>query len=143
MDSVQAVGACRRLAAAMDGFEAVAAARLQVNRNDLRALNLLEEGPVSQVAIARALHVTRPSVTVMVDRLEAAGLVRRLPDPTDRRSTLVELLPATWAAFARVYRPVGERVAVVADRWPAPRKAAVVRALDELAEVFEAAAEAP
>ncbi|GAA3879378.1 MarR family transcriptional regulator [Saccharothrix violaceirubra] len=35
------------------------------------------------------LHPT--SVTNIVDRLEADGLVRRLPHPTDRRTTLVEI----------------------------------------------------
>ncbi|RJQ66817.1 MarR family transcriptional regulator [Pseudonocardiaceae bacterium YIM PH 21723] len=36
------------------------------------------------------LHPT--SVTNIVDRLEADGLVRRTPHPTDRRTTLVEIL---------------------------------------------------
>ncbi|MQA63991.1 MAG: MarR family transcriptional regulator [Actinophytocola sp.] len=35
------------------------------------------------------LHPT--SVTNIVDRLEADGLVKRLPHPTDRRTTLVEI----------------------------------------------------
>jgi DNA-binding MarR family transcriptional regulator len=35
------------------------------------------------------LHPT--SVTNIVDRLQADGLVRRIPHPTDRRATLVEL----------------------------------------------------
>ena len=121
----------------MDDFEAAAASRLQVNRNDLRALNLLESGPVSQVVTARALHVTRPSVTAGVDRLEEAGLVRRLPDRGDRRSTLVKLLPATWAAFAAGYPPAGERVSEVASGWSGRQQRLVVGALRELAEIFK------
>ena len=80
----------------MDSFEAAAAAKIGVNRNDLRALNLLEHGPLSQTSIATALRITRSSVTTLVDRLEGAGFVRRVTDVHDRRSTLVELLPATW-----------------------------------------------
>lgn len=38
------------------------------------------------------LHPT--SVTNIVDRLETDGLVRRLPHPTDRRTTLVEITEA-------------------------------------------------
>ncbi|HEY8372915.1 MAG TPA: MarR family transcriptional regulator [Pseudonocardiaceae bacterium] len=38
------------------------------------------------------LHPT--SVTNIVDRLERDGLVRRLPHPTDRRTTLVEITDA-------------------------------------------------
>ena len=37
------------------------------------------------------LQVHPTSVTNAVDRLEGAGLARRLPHPTDRRTTLVEL----------------------------------------------------
>jgi DNA-binding MarR family transcriptional regulator len=33
-------------------------------------------------------------MTNRLDRLEQAGLIVRLPDPTDRRGTLVELTPA-------------------------------------------------
>jgi DNA-binding MarR family transcriptional regulator len=40
------------------------------------------------------LQVHPTSVTNAVDRLETAGLVRRTPHPEDRRSTIVELLPA-------------------------------------------------
>lgn len=38
------------------------------------------------------LHPT--SVTNIVDRLQADGLVRRIPHPTDRRATLVEITQA-------------------------------------------------
>ena len=37
------------------------------------------------------LQVHPTSVTNAVDRLEKAGLVRRVPHPTDRRTTLVEI----------------------------------------------------
>ena len=41
--------------------------------------------------IGSRLQVHQTSVTNAVDRLEDAGLVRRRPHPTDRRTTLVEL----------------------------------------------------
>ena len=37
------------------------------------------------------LHIAPRSTTEVVDALEARGLVRRQPDPGDRRATLVEL----------------------------------------------------
>ena len=45
-------------------------------------------------SLADALGVAPRSVTSKVDAAEADGLVRRLPDPSDRRATLVELTPA-------------------------------------------------
>ena len=133
------VVACRRVSAAIDSFEAAAAAKIGVNRNDLRALNLLEHGPLSQTSIATALRITRSSVTTLVDRLEGAGFVRRMTDVCDRRSTLVELLPATWEAFARVYRPVGERVHHIAEGWDERQRRVVIQALLQMATVFDEA----
>ncbi len=48
--------------------------------------------PLSKVGARLQVHPT--SVTNAVDRLEAQGLVRRVPHPTDRRTTLAEILEA-------------------------------------------------
>jgi DNA-binding MarR family transcriptional regulator len=101
----------------------------------------LEDGPLSQASIATALRITRSSVTTLVDRLEGAGFVRRMTDVHDRRSTLVELLPATWEAFARVYRPVGERVHRIAEGWDEHQRRVVIQALLQMAIVFDDATE--
>ncbi len=45
--------------------------------------------PVTKASARLQVHPT--SVTHAVDRLEAAGLVRRRPHPTDGRATLVEI----------------------------------------------------
>jgi MarR family transcriptional regulator, organic hydroperoxide resistance regulator len=50
--------------------------------------------------LAAELGVSTGGVSKLVDRLESAGLCRRLPNPSDRRSSLVELTPGghrTWA----------------------------------------------
>jgi MarR family transcriptional regulator, organic hydroperoxide resistance regulator len=44
--------------------------------------------------LAAELGVSTGGVSKLVDRLESAGLCRRLPNPADRRSSLVELTPA-------------------------------------------------
>lgn len=51
------------------------------------------EGPRRMADLADALEVTPRSITALVDGLEGEGLVRRVPHPTDRRATLVELTP--------------------------------------------------
>ena len=40
--------------------------------------------------LAAALGIDPPNATVVVDDLEALGLVRRRPHPTDRRAKVVE-----------------------------------------------------
>ena len=48
-------------------------------------------GPISQQQIADQLGLTGPAVVQTVDRLQAAGLVERHRDPTDRRSYALQL----------------------------------------------------
>jgi DNA-binding MarR family transcriptional regulator len=45
---------------------------------------------MSMSELADTLGIDRPNATVLVDDLEARGLVRRTPHPTDRRAKLVE-----------------------------------------------------
>lgn len=45
---------------------------------------------VSAGKLAETLRLSSGAMTNRLDRMEAAGLVRRLPDPNDRRGTLVE-----------------------------------------------------
>ncbi|WP_435736067.1 MarR family winged helix-turn-helix transcriptional regulator [Cellulosimicrobium sp. PMB13] len=60
------------------------------------------DGPCRLGAVAAALDVAPRSVTSKVDDAEAAGLVRRTPDPHDRRATLVELTPRGRDVVAQV-----------------------------------------
>lgn len=43
--------------------------------------------------IARKLGITTGGTSKLVDRIEASGYCRRLPNPADRRSSLLELTP--------------------------------------------------
>lgn len=55
-----------------------------------RAVRRVARAPMSMGQLAEALGIDRPNATVVVDDLEAQGLVRRTPHPTDRRAKLVE-----------------------------------------------------
>ena len=58
----------------------------------LRALRVLgHHGTMRLSELSDHLHIAPRSTTEVVDALEARGLVRRRPDPGDRRATLVEL----------------------------------------------------
>ena len=50
-----------------------------------------EEGPVTLVALARRLMVTKQNMTGMIARLEQLGLAERNDDPNDLRSSRVQL----------------------------------------------------
>ena len=58
-----------------------------------RAIRRLAREPLSMREFAATMGIEAPNATVVVDDLEAAGLVRRMPHPTDRRAKLVEATP--------------------------------------------------
>lgn len=60
----------------------------------LMLLMFSRRGALPMSTIGSRLQVHQTSVTNAVDRLEDAGLVRRVPHESDRRTTLVELTPA-------------------------------------------------
>lgn len=55
-----------------------------------RAIRRLAREPLSMGELAAALGIDPPNATVLIDDLEAQGLVRRRPHPSDRRAKLVE-----------------------------------------------------
>jgi DNA-binding MarR family transcriptional regulator len=55
-----------------------------------RAVRTLARGPMSMSELAAALGIDKPNATVVVSELEAQGLARRRPHPTDGRAKVVE-----------------------------------------------------
>ena len=50
-----------------------------------------DQGRINQTSLGNMMLVNRSNVTGLVDRMEKAGLVRRVDDPQDRRVNLVEM----------------------------------------------------
>ena len=89
----------------------VAALRRIIRAIDLQSRRLVEEfgltgpqlvtlqtaaelGPLSAGALAKTVHLSRPTLTGILDRLERQGLISRLRDERDRRSWSVTVTPA-------------------------------------------------
>lgn len=70
-----------------------------------RLLALINEvGPARIGELAVADHSSQPTMTIQVQRLEAAGLVQRRSDPSDARVALIEITPEGAAALDEVRR---------------------------------------
>ncbi len=69
--------------------------RFGLNRGEVGALSALRvSGPPHQLSptrLGKGLMLSSAGVTSRIDRLERRGLVRRLPDPDDRRGVIIEL----------------------------------------------------
>lgn len=76
-------------------FSQRVADKLGLHPTDMQFLNLLELlGPMTPGVLAQCSGLSSGGVTVVLDRLEKAGYVRRSSNPTDRRSVLVNVVTA-------------------------------------------------
>ena len=88
-------------------FDSTVMERAGLNRTDWRCLDLLgTRGPMSAGQLADAVRLTTGAVTGVLDRLEAAGLVRRIRDTEDRRRVIVEVTDELNRLGAPVYGPL-------------------------------------
>jgi DNA-binding MarR family transcriptional regulator len=113
-----------------------------ISFSDYAVLRVLRTEPppheLSPSRLAEAVLRTTGGMTKIVDRLERIGLVRRAPDPNDRRGVLVTLTRAgidasddASAAYVEGRRRVLARLA--------PHEARMIdQGLNRLLEVFEA-----
>jgi DNA-binding MarR family transcriptional regulator len=78
--------------------------RLGLASTDVECLDmLLTDGSSTVGRLAELTGLTTGSATRMVDRLEQAGYVRRVSDPSDRRRVLVEPVPGVEARLGALH----------------------------------------
>ena len=93
-----------------DLFDDAAAAYAGLNRTDTRVHRHRRSraGRITAGQLAVEARLTTGAVTAVVDRLESAGLVRRIRDTVDRRRVLVEITPRVLELMEPVFGPVAE-----------------------------------
>jgi MarR family transcriptional regulator, organic hydroperoxide resistance regulator len=91
-----------------------AADALGLHPTDMQFVNLLDLlGPMTPGALAQWSGLSSGGVTVVLDRLESGGYVRREPNPDDRRSVLVRLQSAQQDRIDANYKSVQKQFAEV------------------------------
>ncbi|WP_171064354.1 MarR family winged helix-turn-helix transcriptional regulator [Actinomadura soli] len=99
--------AVQELQDATDLIDELAARRLRVNRTDLRCLSrLTARGPLTASELAAAAGLTGGAATTAIDRLERAGLARRVRDEADRRRVLVHLTDKADQLSQEIWGPI-------------------------------------
>jgi DNA-binding MarR family transcriptional regulator len=90
-----------------------AARHIGINQLDLQVVQVLRtsDRPLTASDLARTTGISTAAATGLVDRLEAAGYVRRQPDRTDRRRTIVAL------AADKVATGLGPAFTPLLQRW--------------------------
>jgi DNA-binding MarR family transcriptional regulator len=94
----------RRSQGATERFDQAVADAMGINRTDMRCMDVIDrEGAVPAGRLAAVTGLTTAAITTAIDRLERAGLARRVRDPQDRRRVLVEPTPEALGLAGRFY----------------------------------------
>ncbi len=82
--------------------------------------------------LAKAFQMSRPSMTVIISKLEAKGYVSVDTPPEDRRQKLVQITDAGRAAHARALKAIGPTLEKIGADFGVERLAALLPDLEAL-----------
>jgi DNA-binding MarR family transcriptional regulator len=106
-----------------------------VSRTEVGVLRTLSDGPRRITELAAEERVTQPAITLLVNRLEERGWVKRIPDLSDGRAVLVTLTAKGEKTFAKLraeYRALLREEMAMLDDNEVETLAAAVEILDKL-----------
>ncbi len=116
------------LATSLDGFTAQLRRAYGLNAHERLAVAALwSSGPMTMTELGQWIPLSRAAVTTLVDRLEALEIVRRGSDPSDRRRTVVTIVPTALDDWLPVYPAWRANLMELADEFTPEEWATVVR----------------
>ena len=105
-----------------------------ISPSQCQVLHLMEPGrPIPMRRLAEMLSCDASNVTGLIDRLEARGLVQRLPSPDDRRIKALDLTPAGARLRAQLLQGMTRRPLPLSRLSPEDQRT-LVRILQMLVE---------
>src|SRR4051812_26176673 len=108
----------------------------------LRVLTIIANNQHTNMSrLAEALDVVPSSASRLCDRLEATGLLRRVPDPRDRREVRLMLTPSARRLLDQLRERRREALRAVLDRMPPAARQGLVDALAAFATAADGTAE--
>jgi DNA-binding MarR family transcriptional regulator len=118
------------------------ARELGMNATDMVALDLLDiHGPMGAAELGRRLGIRSASVTLLLDRLEAAGHVERVRHDTDRRRVTIVARPSGREASLAVWLPQIMAIDEIGRSLPGAEQRVVTAFLDRITETISVSAE--
>ena len=103
-------------------FHAAVADGMGLSQGDHKAVDLINDAthagtPMTAGQLATQTGMTTGAITVLIDRLEKANLVRRTPDPQDRRKVVLEPTQARNNEFGALLAPIGQGMMQITQRY--------------------------
>jgi DNA-binding MarR family transcriptional regulator len=129
----------RRIVKALHSYSQDVRGAYGLTGPQLWALKTLQrEGAMTVGALATALAVHQSSISILVDRLEQRGLVRRVRQRPDRRSVRVELTQRGATMAADAPEPAQGRLLHELNAMTAAELQRTRRVIDRLVSAMEA-----
>ncbi|GAA0430537.1 MarR family winged helix-turn-helix transcriptional regulator [Leifsonia naganoensis] len=140
--AVAVLEAIRAYSAAETALQRRSEHAMRLSENDISALRYLlrarERGvSVGPRELGEYLGVQSSSITVLLDRLEKAGHVRRIPSPFDRRALIIEPTIPTDDAQKAILGDVREELVEVAASLSDAEADTVVAFIDRLRDAVD------
>jgi DNA-binding MarR family transcriptional regulator len=129
--------ALRRIMRALRRSGRLAESRLGISAAQLFVLHEVSAGEASITELAARTLTHQSSVSLVVTRLERAGLVARRPDGRDRRRTRVVLTAAGRRRLARAPEVLQVRLLASLARLTPSERSTLARALEKLVDAVE------
>lgn len=137
----ECAGAAHRLMSALTRTDAQAWLHLDISMAQFKALvAIANRGPLMVGVLGRALGISEPSASLLVDKLEENELAHREIDPEDRRRTLVHPTTAATELLERLQQGRRERFAELVADLSDDELAAISLGMGALARVAESEA---
>src|SRR4051812_19957436 len=129
----------RRMGTRTVVFHAAIADRLGLNPSDHKCADLIcyEAGPITAGRLAEITGLSTGAITGVVDRLERAGFVSRVPDPEDRRCILIKARADRTSDMQHLFVPLMEGIATLCAEYSNDQLELIARFMQRSGEVTD------
>ena len=110
---------------------------LDLGMGQLKAMMVLAKQQLTVGGLARALNLSEPSASLLVEKLVTRGLAARETDPADRRRTMVVATEEGVLLVERLRRSRREQLAGWLEQMDECDMRALAQGLDALADAIE------
>jgi DNA-binding MarR family transcriptional regulator len=135
-DTITAIGqAIMRWQDATEDFDEAFGRLHGLNIAERRCLGLIVFGPRTAREIADETRLTPASVTALLDRLEARGLLARKSDADDRRKVMVVATRQTLTMAEEAYAPIHHGGVALLQRYSEKEQKVVLKFVTDALEL--------
>jgi DNA-binding MarR family transcriptional regulator len=109
----------------------------EITVSQIRTLGKLIDQPITLSELAERCNLTRQGASLQVQYLVEHGWVRRLPDPADRRSALLEVTDEGRSHWQETRHSLVDRIAVMFEQLSPEELAALQTAFLALKRILD------